>query len=303
MFAVATNGGTVRGTQHRIRLVKEVLKKVASRRMRLSQSFWPMPTSHEKLVSGLRSGLEKPGKNRSLKVGARKPEPAPPWIRVPVSLIKNDSEPRSVTDLPKTSLLSTRTPAAMKRRSKKRNCCWNSPDTVSVVGPKPLVPCTSAVSHRYSMPNVLVDHVPMWKWLSHSTSRRSTLKSPGKSHTPKVIGGHVNLSGGSTNLRRFQYRPRRISLSHQGTGRVWAPKLMMTVSLVWCVFVSMVGTIGCGLATNSIGTPVLVSFNRTASDTVVLPGSDSPSRVLNQFWFMPSLGVCPLDSKWPTSNA
>src|SRR5262249_42546385 len=199
MLAVATNGGTASCTQHLIRLVNEVLKKVASRRMRLFHSFCPTPASQEKLVSGLRSGLEKPGKNRSLKVGARKPEPAPPWIRVPVSLIRNESEPRSVTDLPNTSLPSTRTPAAMKRRSKKRNCCWNSPDTVSGVGPQPFVPPTSAVSPPYSMPNVLVDHVPMWKWLSHSTSRRSTLKNPGKSHTPKVIGGHVNLSGGSTN--------------------------------------------------------------------------------------------------------
>ncbi len=82
-----------------------------------------------------------------------------------------------------------------------------------------------------------------------------------------------------------------------------APRLMISVSVDWCVFVSMVGTIGCGLATNSIGTPVAVSFHRTASDSVVFPGSASPSRVFSQFWFMPSFGVCPLDSRCPTSNA
>src|SRR5438552_777361 len=192
MLTVVAKGNTLSGTQHAIRFVNEFLKTVASRRMRLPQSFCPTPASHEKLSSGLSAGLEKTGKKRSLNVGARKPEPAPPWIRVPVSLIRKDSEPRSVTERPKTSLSSTRTPAAMNRRSKKRNCCWKRPETVSVFGPKPFVPCTSADSQRYSIPNVLVDHVPTWKWFSHSTSRRSTLKRPGKSQGgPNVAGGHV----------------------------------------------------------------------------------------------------------------
>ena len=202
MLAVAAKGGTLSGTQHAIRFVNEFLKTVASRRMRLPQSFCPTPASHEKLSSGLSPGLEKPGKKRSLKVGTRKPEPAPPWIRVPVSLIRNDSEPRSVTERPKTSLSSTRTPAAMKSRSKNRSCCWKRPDTVSVVGPKAFVPCTSAVSRRYSTPKVLVDHVPTWKWFSHSTSRRSTLNSPGKLHGGPC--GHANGSGGSMKFNRFQ---------------------------------------------------------------------------------------------------
>src|SRR5438874_12523527 len=205
MLPVVTNGGSARATQHRIKFVNEFLKTVASRRMRLPHSFCPTPASHEKLSSGLSVGLEKPGKKRSLKVGVRKPEPAPPWNRVPVSLIRNDSEPRSVTERPKTSLSSTGTPAAMNSRSKNRSCCWKRPDTVSVVGPKAFVPCTSAVSRRYSTPKVLVDHVPTWKWFSHSTSRRSTLNSPGKLHGgPNVAGGQANGSGGSMKFSRFQ---------------------------------------------------------------------------------------------------
>src|SRR5256885_11347436 len=160
MLAVATKGGTVSGTQHAMRFVNVFLKPVASRGMRLPHTFCLTPASQEKLSSGLRVGLEKPGKKRSLKVGARKPEPAPPWIRVPVSLIRNDSEPRSVTERPKTSLSSTRTPAAMKSRSKNRSCCWKRPDTVSVVGPKAFVPCTSAGSRLDATPEGLRDQVP-----------------------------------------------------------------------------------------------------------------------------------------------
>src|SRR6267378_1210036 len=159
MLTVVAKGNTLSGTQHAIRFVNEFLKTVASRRMRLPHSFCPTPASHEKLSSGMSVGLEKPGKKRSLKVGARNPEPAPPWIRVPVS----------------------------------------------VIGPKAFVPCTSAVSQRYSTPKVLVDHVPTWKWFSHSTSRRSTLNSPGKLHGgPSVLGGHANGSGGSMKFNRFQ---------------------------------------------------------------------------------------------------
>ena len=78
MFAVTANGGTASGTQHLIKFVKEFLKTVASSRMRLPQSFCSMPASHEKLSSGFSAGFENPGKNKSLNVGARKPEPAPP---------------------------------------------------------------------------------------------------------------------------------------------------------------------------------------------------------------------------------
>ena len=65
--------------------------------MRSAQKVWSSPTSHEKLVSGLSAGLEKSGKKRSLRVGARKPVPAPPRSRVAVSLIMKATEPRSVT--------------------------------------------------------------------------------------------------------------------------------------------------------------------------------------------------------------
>ena len=147
----------------------------------------------------------------------------------------------------------------MNRRSKNRNCCWKKPETVSAIGPKPLVPCTSAVSWRYSMPKVLVLHWPAWKWFSHSTSRRSVLNVPGKLHGgPKVAGGHGNGSGRSLKFTLFQNRPRRSSLSHHETGCVRASRLMVDVSLSWRLFGSMVGTIGAGLPTNAIGRPTSV---------------------------------------------
>src|SRR5688572_13486091 len=182
MLPVMTKGGPGRNTQHAIRFLYRVSKNVSPSRTRLSHSFWSTPTSHPKLSSGWRSGLEKPGKKSSLKVGARKPEPALPRRRVPHALIRYDSDPRSVTEVPKTLLSSTRTPAAMKRRSKKRSCCWKKTEDVSVRGENSLKPVTSANSSRYSRPMVLVLHVPAWKWLSSSASRLSTSNLPGKSH-------------------------------------------------------------------------------------------------------------------------
>ena len=103
-----------------------------------------------------------------------------------------------MVELPKAVLSSTRTPADMNSRSKKRNFCSKRPATVSVCGVKALVPCTLALSSRHSMPNVEVDQVPMWKWLRPSTSLRLTLNRPGKSQGgPNVAGGHRNGSRGS----------------------------------------------------------------------------------------------------------
>ena len=84
------------------------------------------------------------------------------------------------------------------------------------------------------------------------------------------------------NFCRFQYRPTRMSLSHHETGRVCAARLMISVSVSCRVFGSIVGTIGCGFATNSIGTPVSVLFQRSAIQTLVLPGNARPTRVLNE---------------------
>src|SRR5262245_9342357 len=99
MLTPFTNGGVVVGTRL-IRFVNLLLKYVSPRRIRSFQSFWSTPTSHEKLVSGCKVGSENPGKKRSLKVGARNPEPAPPWILVPHSEITYESEPHSVQWVP-----------------------------------------------------------------------------------------------------------------------------------------------------------------------------------------------------------
>jgi hypothetical protein len=88
MLAVAANGGPASGTQHTIRSVNFVWKYVSPRCRRSRQSFWSTPTSHENDFSGLMSGFEKPGKNRSLNVGARKPLPALPCRRVPHSFTR-----------------------------------------------------------------------------------------------------------------------------------------------------------------------------------------------------------------------
>src|SRR5882762_1481726 len=85
MFAVVTKGGPASGTQQAIRLVNLVSKYVNPSVTRSLNSFWSKPTSHENDVSGVRLGLEKPGKKRSLKVGARKPLPALPCRREPHS--------------------------------------------------------------------------------------------------------------------------------------------------------------------------------------------------------------------------
>src|SRR5262245_50591777 len=86
MFPVVTNGGPARNTQHAIRLVNLLSKYVTPIATRSLKSRWSQPTSHENDVSGTRLGLEKPGKNRSLNVGARKPLPALPCRREPHSL-------------------------------------------------------------------------------------------------------------------------------------------------------------------------------------------------------------------------
>src|SRR6266571_2399906 len=70
-------------TQQVIRFVKSLWKYVSPSRIRPCQSFWSTPASHDMLRSGWRSGLPKSGKKRSLKVGARKPVPALPRMRVP----------------------------------------------------------------------------------------------------------------------------------------------------------------------------------------------------------------------------
>jgi hypothetical protein len=82
-----TNGATGIDSQQTMRSVNFVWKYVRPSRTRFDQKFWSTPKSYEKLFSGFRSGLAKPGKNRSLNVGARKPEPAPPRMRVPHSLM------------------------------------------------------------------------------------------------------------------------------------------------------------------------------------------------------------------------
>src|SRR5262249_1591048 len=120
----------------------------------------------------------------------------------------------------------------MNRRSKKRNCCSNRPETVSVWGVKALVPRTSAFSSRHSTPNVDVLHVPMWKWLRPSISLRVVLKVPGKSQGgPKVAGGHGKGSGGSMKTRSFWYREALSTPSHQDTGRVWMSSVPVNVSV------------------------------------------------------------------------
>src|SRR4030095_2537636 len=85
MLAVVANGNVASGTQHAIRLSNLLWKYVTPSVMRSPHSFWSAPTSHENDVSGVRFGFEKPGKNRSVKVGARKPLPALPCRREPHS--------------------------------------------------------------------------------------------------------------------------------------------------------------------------------------------------------------------------
>src|SRR5215813_12062474 len=86
MLAVVAKGGPGSGRQQVIRLVNFVSKYVTPIVTRSLNSFWSQPTSHENEVSGTRVGFEKPGKNSSLKVGARKPLPALPCSREPHSL-------------------------------------------------------------------------------------------------------------------------------------------------------------------------------------------------------------------------
>ena len=86
-LAPFTKGGVLMKTNV-IRFRTSFWKYVSPSRMRLRQSDWSTPKSYEKLVSGLSVRSENPGKKRSLKVGARKPEPAPPRMRVPHSLIR-----------------------------------------------------------------------------------------------------------------------------------------------------------------------------------------------------------------------
>ena len=71
----------------------------------------------------------------------------------------------------------------------------------------------------------------------------------------------------------------------------------MTVSLSCRALGSMVGTIGAGSSTNLMGTPMSLWFRRTASESVVCPGSESPSRVASESWFRPSFFPRPFDSK------
>ena len=80
----------------------------------------------------------------------------------------------------------------MNSRSKNRSCCWKKADFVSLVASNGVLPWTSPFSSRYSSPTELVDHRPIWKWFSHSTSRRSTLKREGNSQ-----GGNGHVSAGS----------------------------------------------------------------------------------------------------------
>src|SRR5215813_414416 len=148
-FTPFANGGVAVGTMP-MRFSTSLLKYVSPSRMRLFQSFWSTPTSHEKLVSGCKVGSENPGKNRSLKVGALKPEPAPPWIRVPHSGITYESEPRSVQCVPQTLLSSTRKPADMNRRSQKRNVCWKNTELVLLAASNGVLPCACPSSVRYS---------------------------------------------------------------------------------------------------------------------------------------------------------
>ncbi len=122
-------------------------------------------------------------------MGARKPVPALPCSRVPVSLITNATEPRSVVVVPKTLLSSTRKPPVTNSRSKKRSCCSRKTDSVSVAARK--TPLFSPSSRRYSSPTLLVLHFPMKNELTHSASFRttSTWEKIGKSKsTPGSTG-------------------------------------------------------------------------------------------------------------------
>src|SRR5713226_4552002 len=92
-FTWPPKGAEGMGAQQVIRFVKSLWKYVSPSRIRPCQSFWSMPASHDMLRSGWRVGLPKSGKNRSLNVGARKPVPALPRIRVPDSLMTKASDP------------------------------------------------------------------------------------------------------------------------------------------------------------------------------------------------------------------
>src|SRR4030095_14108704 len=140
--------------------------------MRSRQNVWSTPTSQEKLVSGFRSGLEKPGKKSSFSVGARKPAPALPRMRVPVSLMTHAAEPRGVVWVPKALLSSMRPPPVRKMRSKNRNCCSKKNDLVWVALLN--TPLLSPSSWRYSSPTVLLLQGPTKHELIHYDSRRST---------------------------------------------------------------------------------------------------------------------------------
>src|SRR5215831_8901174 len=199
-FTPFANGGVAVGTIP-IRFLTSLLKYVSPSRMRLFQSFWSTPTSHEKLVSGCKVESENPGKKRSLKVGALKPEPAPPRIRVPHSGITYASEPCSVQCVPKSLLSSTLKPPLMNRRSQSRNVCSKKADFVWLLASNGVLPWATPSSVRYSSPMELVDHLPIWKWFRSSASQRSTSKRPGNSHGGN---GHGSArSGRSTNVVLF----------------------------------------------------------------------------------------------------
>ena len=84
----------------------------------------------------------------------------------------------------------------MNRRSKNRNVCWKKPERVSLSAANGNAPWLLASSWRSSRPNVLVDHFPKWKWLSHSASRRATVMREGNSQGKKGADGQPKPKSG-----------------------------------------------------------------------------------------------------------
>src|SRR3989442_15228433 len=91
------------------------------------------------------------------------------------------SEPRSVWFRPNSLLSSTRTPVVRKSRSKNLSCSWKNPEFVSLAALNG-VPRLRPLSRRSSRPNEIVDHLPAWKWLTHSTFFCTSLQHPEDSH-------------------------------------------------------------------------------------------------------------------------
>src|SRR5262245_23605898 len=179
--------------------------------MRSFQSRWSAPISQLVLCSGLRLGLAKPGKKRSLMVGARNPWPQAKRSLLPVSLMTRAAEARPVRVLPNWLLSSQRRPPPRKRRSKiEISFCPKKASVLRVslnaVGKVPIVLLVPD-SLRYSHPRVKVFHRGMVNVLSTSAWMREVL----------IVWMIVSVPGGglSRKLELLNHCPKLAETFHQ----------------------------------------------------------------------------------------